>query len=158
MRIAARLYEGVDSDRRYDERLSIERIGTIRVDDEWAGQEVIVSDLTRSGCRVEYPGVIAKGTKVTIGLAGIGMRDAEVAWSRNGVHGCEFDIPLASGGVTAATVGNVKAFPGQGGVVADALEPVAPVKWSPVARVAFLGGATVASWAALIGLAAIALR
>lgn len=148
VRIAARLYEGIDGDRRDDERLSAERIGTIRVEDDGAGREVIVSDLTRYGCRFEHDGAIARGTQVTIGLAGIGMREAQVSWSRGGVHGCEFDLPLSPGGVTAATVGNVRAFPDRG---VDNAGTARPVKWSPVARVMFLGGAVIASWAALIG-------
>lgn len=100
--------------------MPIDRAGTIRTSDQ-PPASIVISDLTRDGCRIEAPMPLAKGTPISVGIAGVGLVEAEVRWRDGASHGCAFVEPLKSGAVTAAVLSNVHPFPGQG----DVAEPMA---------------------------------
>lgn len=90
--------------------MPIDREGTIRTSDQ-PPAAIVISDLTREGCRIEAPMPLGKGTPIAVGIAGVGIIDAEVRWRDGSSHGCAFVEPLKSGAVTAAVLSNVLPFP-----------------------------------------------
>lgn len=94
--------------------MPIDREGTIRTSDQ-PPAAIVISDLTRDGCRIEAPMPLAKGTPIAVGIAGVGIIDAEVRWRDGSAHGCAFVEPLKSGAVTAAVLSNVHPFPAAAG-------------------------------------------
>ena len=53
-----------------------------------------VSDLSSDGCGFESDETFETATHVWLKIKGLGARRARIAWSAEGRHGCEFDIPL----------------------------------------------------------------
>lgn len=123
MNINAHLYR--QDDRRIEDRVPVERTGTLRIA-EHPPEAIMVADLTRDGCRIDAPVPLAPGTVVGVGIAGVGVVEAEVRWRNGSMHGCAFAEPLRSGAVTAAVMTNVYPFTG-------AIEPVAVSAKSSVA-------------------------
>ncbi len=115
MNINAHLYR--QDDRRIEDRVPVERTGTLRLAEQ-PPEAIIVADLTRDGCRIDSPVPLAPGTEIGVGIAGVGVVQAEVRWRKGSVHGCAFAEPLRSGAVTAAVMSNVHPFPGSAEPVA----------------------------------------
>ena len=130
------------TDRRVSSRLVLGRPGTIRLD---SGEtiQVVVTDLARDGCRIETGAALMPDTALSIGIAHIGHTRARVVWRDADGYGCEFDVALSPGDVTAASgPSNVARFPQEITPRRDA--PAA--KWSPRARLAFITAAALVSW------------
>lgn len=81
-------------ERRADRR-SLNRTSTLRSVD---GRPVNVhlEDLSVTGFKISADFELAPGETVAIGLAGVGVRSAQVIWAADGKAGCAFDQPLSS--------------------------------------------------------------
>ena len=55
---------------------------------------VVVYDLSAHGFRTEWPYQLERGTRVWLRLPGFEIRGALVAWNRQSMLGCTFEIPL----------------------------------------------------------------
>jgi hypothetical protein len=135
------------SERRQSARLPVEGESTLRT--ERAPLDVIVSDLSESGCAIEAPVELPVGAEISIGLVGFGAFEARVVRRSGKSHGCEFLRPIAPHIVrNAFTSSNVVAGPvahGAPQIDTDFPEPVVE-KWHPAVRLAVLAGATIALW------------
>lgn len=148
MDINAQIYRS--DDRRNEDRVVVERTGTLGTG-IGTPEFITVADLTRDGCRIESATELETGSTIHLGIAGVGMVEAEVRWRNGLTHGCAFVQPLPSGAVTAAIMSNVYPFP-------LGTEPVAvAAKASGRASGALLLGITVGGWA-IVGLALHLLR
>lgn len=87
--------------RRARPRAGVARPSTIRTDDA-APLDVTVEDLSIAGFRFSSATPIAVGTPITVGLAGAGRADAEVAWRKGPRHGCLFTPFLTAEAIEAA--------------------------------------------------------
>lgn len=87
--IAAKLYR---SDRASD-RVSLGRESTMR-DEHGAPVDIVIEDVSESGCRIRLGEPPASGEVIRIGIAGIGVKMATVIWHDAAVAGCAFAKPL----------------------------------------------------------------
>lgn len=109
--LVARLELVGHGDRRADVRHPVNAASTVRWQD---GDpfDVIVIDFSRTGFSFVGDFDVPLGTMVSIGLAGSGLREAEVIWVDESCHGCRFSEPLA-------TEQMAKAFRGQKHLMAE---------------------------------------
>ncbi|MBH1993036.1 MAG: hypothetical protein I8H86_09115 [Sphingomonadaceae bacterium] len=63
-------------------------------DGHGAPVDIVIDDVSETGCRIRAGDLPGPGENIRIGIAGIGIRAAEVIWSERGVAGCAFDAPL----------------------------------------------------------------
>ena len=56
--------------------------------------EVVVTDLTPEGCRIEGEFEVAEGAEVWLAIPGIAPRRARIAWALGGAAGCAFVFPV----------------------------------------------------------------
>ncbi|MBO0749258.1 MAG: hypothetical protein J2O44_02350 [Porphyrobacter sp.] len=82
------------TEQRRSPRYGVELRGIVR-SGSLADDRVIISNLSREGCRFSAPHRrIAGGTRLTIALGPVGILHARVAWRVGPVHGVSFDQPL----------------------------------------------------------------
>ena len=96
--IQGTLYRSV----RTSERMPLGRSSTLRTSDG-APIDIIIEDLSMSGCRIRAPLHVGPEEELAIGLPGVGRRRCRVAWSNGLESGCEFEAPL-----TAAEIYNTR--------------------------------------------------
>jgi hypothetical protein len=138
--------QACNGDRRLEPRLDFGRPGTLRFDDG-STAEAMILDLNRDGCRLATVATLVPGGWLTIGIAPIGRIRARAVWHGANGYGCEFEVPLPAGAVTAAFgPSNVAVLPG---VALLAPSSATPGKLTPRARVAALAGALAVSWGVL---------
>jgi len=63
--------------------------------------DVLVVDLSQTGCLFVSSEAIAVGSVVTIGIAGVGLREALVVRNQDIRFGCTFSVPLTKEELTA---------------------------------------------------------
>lgn len=80
---------GRDSD-----RFALQRPSTARLEDG-APRDVVMEDVSQTGCRISGAIDLSAGDMIRIGLAGIGAQAAEIMWADQGTVGCRFDQPLS---------------------------------------------------------------
>jgi len=142
------------AERRQGSRLTVESGSTLRADSHYA-VDVVVSDLSETGCAIETPLDLAIGTEISIGLVGFGTFEAKVVRKNGDILGCEFFQPIDSHVVTNAFASTTVIYPG--GVATppaadkDFPEPVIE-KWPVGYRVLFMVGSSALLWG-LIGMA-----
>jgi hypothetical protein len=147
--------DGIEAgERRAAVRVELGRRGTLRLGDG-APLDVLISDLTRDGCRIETDAALEPGLAVQIGIAHLGLTPGRIVRRSTSGYGCRFDVPLDAGAVTLASgATNVAAFPG---TALPAPAP-APAKLSPRAQFGAIAGAAVAGWGAVAALGFALLR
>ena len=80
---------------RMSERLALGRSSTLRTSGG-APIDVIVEDLSVTGCRIRTSLQMQNGEELVIGLPGVGTRAGRVVWSDGTEIGCEFEAPLTA--------------------------------------------------------------
>ncbi len=90
MAVTARLYQ----DDRKENRQSVKLDGTLRDPDD-TPFDVTIHNLSMGGFRVPAVTMLAPQGLVSLGLAGVGMRQARVVRVTDGHYGCEFLAPLS---------------------------------------------------------------
>lgn len=116
--------------------------------------DVLVADLSTTGCLFVCDEPLDIGAEITIGITGLGRRQARVMRALDQRYGCEFLVPLTQANVAAAlkspsgTIVHFSAWPLPGPGEEEGVPRVAKLP-GPV-RLAVLVGATIASWSAII--------
>lgn len=133
------------AERRSTSRPTLGRPGTIRID---AGEPIaiLVSDLTRDGCRIETDAELMPDLAVQIGLAHIGLTAGRIVWRSQDQYGCRFNMPLAPGTITAAYgTSNIAVFP-----LTASPTSSAPLKLSPRLRLVIITGLVTSTWCGVV--------
>ena len=156
MGLAAKVFTSDAAERRISERRPVDRSSTVR-DRNRSAIDVIVSDISETGCAIETPTELPIGSEVTIGLAGVGTCTATITRRSGNLHGCEFARPIDPTMVQLAfTQDTVVAGPFSSATIADPSlvlhEPMVE-KWPPAARIALIGGSSLLLWGAIVALA-----
>ena len=95
----------IDSQRAY--RFQIDREGTLR-DTASQPHDVVIEDLSSSGCRFRTNVALQVGSLISLGIPGLGMQMAEVVRRDEDRYGCFFVAPLDPAKVPAVlTAGTV---------------------------------------------------
>jgi len=87
------------------DRVGLERVSTLR-DVSDVPTDVVIKNLSRSGCLFQYDGVLPPGCRISLGIAGIGIREARIIRVVGTEHGCEFFAPLNETDVSTALAGS----------------------------------------------------
>ena len=140
------------------ERLSVERPSTLRGPDGMP-VDATIEDLSTTGCRLSLHDTESIGEYVMIGLAGVGIRSAQVIWSEADRIGCAFDKPLTAAELETVKVAQTVAaghFPAPPVLIQPTLSDIAETPKLPVrTRVGIIVGLALASWALVGGIAAV---
>jgi hypothetical protein len=152
------------------DRVALDRAGTLR-DHAQAPLDVRVDNLSTSGCLLTLDRTLPVGALVSIGIAGVGVRQARVSRVDAPHHACAFLQPVSAADVATALSAETLvagAFP-----AAPSIVPVRAVlvetetlpaprdgeyRLPLVARVAVIGGASAALWVTIVGMAGTLLR
>lgn len=154
MALVATLYS---DDARGAERRQVELDGTLR-GPAHTPHDVLVSELSANGFRVPATGALSVGSRITLGLNGVGARAARIVrLAGEDQYGCEFISPLTPAELAAALhsePAELIRFPQAAMAIPfDALpEPEVGQFPGPV-RLAILMGGGLAAWAATIAVA-----
>jgi hypothetical protein len=143
------LYADDATDRRDGDRRLIGAESTLR-DTESRAHAITLHDLSMEGCLIESSMPLDPGSLVSIGLPGIGRREAIVVRNDANRTGCRFHARLSPDElVNAFTRSTVVegAFPNASGAAFP--EPVVD-KWHPALRVTIMIGLTSALWSAIL--------
>lgn len=157
MALVATLYS---DDARGSERRQVELDGTLR-GPAHTPHDVLVSELSSTGFRVPATGALSVGSRITLGLSGVGARAARIVrLAGDEQFGCEFISPLSPGELAAALdapPAELIRFPQTAMVApADALPEPDVGRFPGPVRLAVLMGGGLAAWGITIA-AAVAL-
>ncbi len=130
------------AERRSDARVPLARTGTLRLRDDAMSREIRIADLNRDGCRIEAALPLQLDQSVVVGIPGVGQREAQITWVGERDYGCQFDLPLPAGSVTAAMTDNVFGL----GTATGAFRAPSTFKWQPRGRLLLLGVISLAGW------------
>lgn len=64
--------------------------------------DVVILDLSRDGCLIESDAALREGMKISLGIAGIRVRQADVVRRAGREYGCRFPVPLTADEVRRA--------------------------------------------------------
>lgn len=90
------------ADRPY--RLEMDRPGTLR-DAQEVPQDIVVDNLSTTGCLLRTDADLRIGSLVTIGIAGIGVHPARISRVEGTSYGCAFIMPIRDADVQMALAG-----------------------------------------------------
>lgn len=150
MALLAQLY----SSGRTAERHVIEADATLRSHDQ-APVDVLVADLSTTGCLLVCAEPLALDCEITLGITGLGRRKARVVRALDHRYGCEFLAALTDTEVAAALTtpnGTIVHFPiWPLDTASDEDLPCVDKLPGPI-RLAVIIGATMAGWSTMIAL------
>ena len=153
MALTATLYTEQAIERRDGERRPVGADSTLRSADAQP-HAILLNDLSLHGCRIDATVPLVCGDMVSIGLTGVGRRNATIIRAKDGRYGCRFDVPLTPTALHAAFASDPVVegmFGGQTPAESSHPDPVVE-KWHPALRLTFLLGATSVLWGGLIKL------
>jgi len=155
MTIVARLFVADPEERRFSQRRRVGADATLRTA-KAVPHDVVVQDLSTTGCRFTSDDAFSDGTRVSIGIAGVGVHRAQILRRDGRLHGCEFVHALTPAQVEMA--GHAQTVHRDVFVMHDASGfPEPSVGHYPgTMRVGIALGGAVVAWAA-VGLAAAAI-
>jgi hypothetical protein len=155
MTLAATLYTDKDlytknaTERRDGDRRMIVAESTLR-DTESRAHAITLHNLSMDGCLIESSIPLAAGSLVSIGLPGVGRREALVVRTEANRTGCRFHACLSPDQLLHAfSKENVVAGTFPNAASAAFPEPVTE-KWHPALRLTILVGLTSALWSAIL--------
>jgi len=131
-------------DGRVSERRAANMRATAQVSDG-GSMDVMVQDLSVTGCAIRDVPQVPVGAVLTLGLSGVGIRRAAVVRNADGIAGCRFERPLTASELEQALTASQAADPRSGvvGVAGDDGAALSALGWIIVAAVATYG---VAAW------------
>ncbi|HVF95532.1 MAG TPA: PilZ domain-containing protein [Sphingomonas sp.] len=97
MALAAKLYR----DERAADRQAVNLDATLRKPDQ-RPVDILIEDLSATGFRMTGAGELALGAVLSVGISGIGRRDARVVRHGDDHDGCEFVVPIAAAEIARA--------------------------------------------------------
>lgn len=147
MAMLAHLYDSG----RAAERHALDADATLRGEDQLP-IDILVADLSATGCLFVCAEELAPDAEITIGIAGVGRRQARIVRALGQRYGCAFAVALTEAEAAAARTAS-------GGTIVDF--PVWPhpsteedlpsvAKLSGRVRLAVLAGVTAAGWSAVV--------
>jgi hypothetical protein len=149
------------------DRITVDRPATVR-DLRKAPSDVIVDNLSTTGCLVTLDFALPLGALISIGIAGIGPCFARVGRCDHPRYGCAFLVPITEAEIEASRVaetivkGRFPALPAAAIAPAAIVipEPDAPAAGELSARmkVAVIVGSAVLCWASLAAASLLSLR
>lgn len=80
--------------RRSSERHNVERLSTVR--SGGVPSDVTIDNLSLTGFHLSGVSALIEGDVINIGLAGVGIREAQVIWTGDGAAGCSFSVPITT--------------------------------------------------------------
>jgi hypothetical protein len=136
-------------------RIDVDRAATLR-DASGEPLDVIVDNLSISGCLITTNLALVEGDSISIGIPGIGARDAWISRVDAPRYGCAFARPITNAEVAAARSANslidgiFQGPPASGSETMDALHQ----EWHLRSRtkVAIIVGASALLWALIGGI------
>lgn len=151
MALAATIFSHSPDERRGSDRRTIARTSTMR-DADARPYAVLVEDLSADGFSMIAGRPLATGSTITIGLPGVGRRDARVVREEGTRHGCAFDAPLSADLLAAAFSGDPVVHGDFSPLPAklDLSHEPEVDKWSRATRLAMLVGASAGLWAMIL--------
>lgn len=155
MTMVARLFVNAPGERRQDTRHPLDAAATLRVA-RTVPRDVLIHDLSAGGCQFVSAKPIALGSSISVGIAGVGMREATIVRSHAGLHGCAFEQPLNATELNRA--GRIDTVHSGHFVIPAGSELLEPSlgKYSGATRLGVLLASAAAAWALLIlGIAAL---
>jgi len=149
MAMLAQLYDNG----RAAERHALDADATLRGEDQ-VPVDILVADLSATGCLFVCVEEFAPDAEITIGIAGVGRRQAKIVRVMGSRYGCEFVTALTDleiGTARTAPGGTIVDFPAWSGAVAsDEIDLRDTAKLSGGIRLALLAGVTVIGWSVVI--------
>jgi len=114
--------------------------------------DVLVADLSRTGCLFVSTEPLQIDGIITIGIAGVGLREARIVRNQDVRFGCTFLVPLSEAELAAglAESETVALFPLDQRGPADADADVARSALSRPLRLMIFAGLGAASWAGVL--------
>lgn len=88
-------------------RTAIQKPAILSNDASGAPIEIAIEDLSETGCLIYAPVALPVGAKVTVGIAGLGRRQAFVRRIEGRLAGCAFVRPIAAADVARARANQV---------------------------------------------------
>jgi hypothetical protein len=149
------------------ERVGIGRVSTFR-DESRIPTDVLIKNLSQTGCLFQYDAEVPVGALISIGLADLGVHSARVVRVQDHEYGCEFLAPIGDADLATALAGkNIlqgsfewAGAPAQGpmvqvaGVQSASSSPAESAMRLPIRhRVAIIVGGTLLLWGIIIGAA-----
>lgn len=80
--------------RRSSERHNVERLSTVR--SGGVPSDVTIDNLSLTGFHLSGTSALMEGDVINIGLAGVGIREAQVVWTGDDAAGCSFSVPITT--------------------------------------------------------------
>jgi hypothetical protein len=151
MVVLAKLYE----EGRAAERHDVATDTTLRLDSRPV--DILIANLSATGCLFVCPEPIELGADVTIGIPGTGRRRARIVRNEREKYGCVFEVPLDKDELAEAFDGGhntLLMFSSPEAEVADAAIG-AHDKLSPRGRLILLATLAIGIWAAIVGAVAL---
>lgn len=153
MALTATIFSHDPTERRGSDRRAIARTSTMR-DEGARPYAVLVEDLSVDGFSMIAGVQLGIDSTISIGLPGVGRRNARVVRVVDNRYGCRFDEPLSPQALAAAFAGDP--------VVSGGFAPLPPAldlshepqlaKWPRAVRLVLLVGASALLWTALLRL------
>jgi len=97
MALAAKLYR----DERAADRQAVNLDATLRKPDQ-RPVDILIEDLSATGFRMTGAGDLALGAVLSVGISGVGRRDARIVRHGDDHYGCEFLVPIAAAEIARA--------------------------------------------------------
>ena len=147
MAMLAHLYDG-----RAAERHALDADATLRGEDQLP-IDILIADLSATGCLFVCAEELAPDAEITIGIAGIGRRQARIVRALGQRYGCEFAVALTEAeAATARTAsgGTIVDFPVWSHPSTEAEDLPSVAELSGRVRLAVLAGTTGAAWATVL--------
>lgn len=113
------------------DRVAVDRVGTLR-DTERTPVDIMVDNLSTTGCMFLLDRELPLGALVSIGIPGVGVRYARISRVEHPQYGCAFLSPVSDADIAAAlSVDTVIA-----GAFPQMPVPAMPMAASPLRRIA----------------------
>jgi hypothetical protein len=142
------------AERRQSPRHAVESGSTLRTE-SCGALDVVVTNLSETGCAIKVPVTLMIGTHISIGLVGFGTFEAKVVRADGDIVGCEFVRPIGRHVIDSAFETTTVIFP-NGLALAPTAETGFPEpdieKWSIGYRALFLFGSSALLWALIAGM------
>ena len=169
MAIALEKTPAFDVDRRSGTRRELSLTVTLR---RVGADEIVpaaIANLSETGFLAALPAGTQLPEAFDVDLPNAGSRKAHVVWSGGDVAGCIFDVPLSKADISAARLKSARpqaVIDAEAAAKALELQPSDPIwdvaheataseKWPLPARAAAIAVAALASWAPVVGVAAL---
>jgi len=138
------------AERRAFPRRTVDQASTVRGDDDLP-VEAVLRDVSATGFSIRSDAPLAVGTRVRVGLPGVGQVKAKVRWATDSAYGCEFARLLLPTQLSAAFASDTVVDGRFPTILLPAHEFAEPQieKWPAAIRFGMMIGVSCALWAGI---------